>query len=82
MSFRLAPKSVTLKSVMALIFRYFTEFVRAIFRCKTTIWPTSVSKSFLIVCDHINMICSIIQQLFGQNKLLTQFDGHRCIDYA
>jgi len=26
------------------------------------------------------MICTIIQQLFGQSKLITQFDGRRCID--
>jgi len=25
-------------------------------------------------------ICSIIQRLFGQNKLITRFDGRRCID--
>jgi len=34
----------------------------------------------LIVYDHINTICAIIQQLFGQNKLITRFDVRRCID--
>jgi len=26
------------------------------------------------------MICAIIQQLFEQNKLITWFDGRRCVD--
>jgi len=34
----------------------------------------------LIVYDHIKMICAIIQRLFRPNKLITRFDGHRCID--
>jgi len=29
----------------------------------------------LIVYDHIETICTIIQRLFGQNKLITRFDG-------
>jgi len=29
----------------------------------------------LIVYDHINTIYAIIQRLFGQNKLITRFDG-------
>jgi len=33
----------------------------------------------LIVYDHIKMICTIIQRLFGQIKLITRFDGRRCI---
>jgi len=34
----------------------------------------------LIVCDHVKTICAIIRRLFGQNKLITRFDGRRCID--
>jgi len=34
----------------------------------------------LIVCDHIKTICAIIQLLFRQKKLITRFDGRRCID--
>ena len=30
-----------------------------------------------MVYHHIEMICAIIQRLFGQNKLITRFDGHR-----
>jgi len=33
----------------------------------------------LVAYDHIKMICGIIQRLFGQNKLITRFDGRRCI---
>jgi len=32
----------------------------------------------LIVCDDINTICTVIQGLFGQNKLITRLVG--CID--
>ena len=65
MSFQLVPKSVTLNGVMALILRYFTEFV----------YDTVVKQLpqfqnlLLIVYDHNNTICTIIQRLFGQNKL-------------
>jgi len=34
----------------------------------------------LIVYGNIKTISAIIQRLFGQNKLITQFDGRRCID--
>jgi len=33
----------------------------------------------LIVYGHIKTIFAIIQRLFGQNKLITRFDGLRCI---
>ena len=37
----------------------------------------------LIVYDRIRTICTIIQRLFGLNKLITRFDGRRCmIDYV
>jgi len=85
MSFRLVPKSVTLNDLewrngpcFALLFHP----IRV--RCgrKTIVKHTSVSKSslLLIVYDHINTICAIIQRLFTQNKLITRFDGRRCID--
>jgi len=31
----------------------------------------------LIICKHIKTICAIIQQLFGQNEVITGFDGVR-----
>jgi len=60
---------MTLNGVLALIFRYFTEFVYDN-RCKTIIRPIPrFQKLLLIVYGHINTICAIIQRLFGQNKL-------------
>jgi len=86
---------MTLNGEMALILRYFTElgngsyfalFHRIRVRCrrKTNVRLTSVSKSTLdSVYDHINSICAIIKRLFRQNKLITRFDGRRCInDYV
>jgi len=52
---------MTLNGVMAIILRYFTEFVYG--RRKTI---TSVLKPTF---DDHNTICAIIQRLFGQNKL-------------
>ena len=53
---------------------YFALFHRLRARCrrKTIIRPISVSKStyeVMIVYNHINAICAIIQRLFGQNKI-------------
>jgi len=52
---------MTLNGTMALILRYFTEFVKNVVK--------QLLGLRLIVYDHINTICAIIQQLFGQNKL-------------
>jgi len=60
-----------LNGVMAVILRYFTEFVYSV--------VVGFQNLLLIVYDHINTICAIIQRLFGQNKL-TRFDGRRCIN--
>jgi len=74
MSFRLVPKSATLNDLEWSNGRYFVLFHRTrVRRRRKTI--TSVSKLLLIVYDHIKTICAIIQQLFGQNKLITRFDG-------
>ena len=82
MSFRLVPKSVTLNDLEKRNGRYFALFHRTrvcdVPRHRKTI--TSVSKSTFKICDHIKMICAIIQRLFGQNKLITRFDGRSCID--
>jgi len=50
---------------MALVLHYFTKFVfdvivKQLPRCQNLL---------LIIYDHINMICTIIRQLFVQNKL-------------
>ena len=57
MSFQLVPKLVTLNGVMALILRYFTKFVYDVIVEQLRLFQNLP----LIVCDHINMICAIIQ---------------------
>jgi len=59
---------MTLNSVMALILRYFTEFEYNIVLKQLLDLPR-FQNLLLIVYDHINMSCAIIQRLFGQNKL-------------
>jgi len=71
MSFRLVPKSVTLNGVMAVILRYFTELVYDVIVQQLPRFQNLL----LIVCGHIKTICTIIQRLFGQNELITRFDG-------
>jgi len=56
---------MTLNGVMALILRYFTEFVYDVVVKQLPLFQNL----FLIVYDHINTICGIIPRLFGQNKL-------------
>jgi len=59
---------MTLNGVMAIILRYFTEFVYNVV-VKQLLRPRRFRNLLLIVCDHINNICAIIERLFGQNKL-------------
>ena len=56
---------MTVNGVMALILRYFTEFVNDVV-VKELPWFQNL---LLIVYDHINTICAIIKRLFEQNKL-------------
>jgi len=56
---------MTLNGVMAVILRYFTEFVYNVVVKQLH----QFQNLLLIVCDHINTIFAIIQRLFGQNKL-------------
>jgi len=56
---------MTLNGVMALILRYFTEFVYDVVVKQLPRFQNLL----LIVYDHINTICTIVQRLFGQNKL-------------
>jgi len=65
-----------LNGVMAVILRYFTELVYDVIVKQLSRFQNPL----LIVSDHIKTICAIIQRLFGQNKLITHFDGRRCID--
>ena len=53
---------------MALILRYFTEFVYNVV-VKQLLGLFRFQNLLLIVYNHSNTICAIIQRLFGQNKL-------------
>jgi len=59
---------MTLNGVMALVLRYFTDFVYDVV-VKQLLGLPRFQNLRLIVYDHINTICAIIQRLFGQNKL-------------
>jgi len=59
---------MTFNGAMAFVFRYFTEFVCDVV-VKQILGLPRFQNLLLIVCDHINTICAIIQRLFGQNKL-------------
>jgi len=67
---------MALNGVMAVILRYFSELVYDVVVKQLPRFQNLL----LIVYNHIKMICTIIQRLFGQNKLITRFDGRRCID--
>jgi len=66
---------MTLNGIMAVILRYFTELVYGVLVKQLPRFQNLL----LIVYDHIKTICTIIQGLFWQNKLITRFDGCRCI---
>ena len=72
MRFRLVPRSVTLNDPEWRNGPYFALFHRIRARCrrKTIIIRPILrfQNLLLIVYDHINTICAIIQRLFGQNK--------------
>jgi len=55
---------MTLNSVMALILCYFTEFMYNVI-LKQLLGPPWFQNLLLIVYDHINTICTIIQWLYG-----------------
>jgi len=83
MSFRLVPKSVTLNDLEWRNDPYFLLFHRIFVYdavAKQLLGLPRFQNLLLIVCDHIKTIRALIQRLFGQNKLITQFDGRRCID--
>jgi len=67
MSFRLVQKSVTLNELERRNgrLRYCIEFVYDVIVKQLRL----IQNLLLIVYDHINAICAIIQQIFGQNKL-------------
>ena len=83
MSFRLVPKSLTLNDLERRNGPYFALFHRIFVYdvvAKQLLGLPRFQRLLLIVYDHIKTIYAIIQRLFGQNKLITRFDGRRCID--
>ena len=71
MSFRLVPKSGTLNDLERRNGPYFALFHPIRVRCRRQTIIRHISRSqnlLLIVYDHINTICTIIQRLFGQSK--------------
>ena len=69
MSFRLVPKSVTLNDPERRNGPYFALFHRIRVRCRQLLGLPRFQILLLIVYDHVNTICAIIQRLFRQNKL-------------
>jgi len=85
MSFRLVPKSVILNALEQRNGPYFALFHRIFVYdvvVKQLLGLTRFQNLPLIVYDHIKTICATIQRLFGENKLITRFDGRRCTDYV
>ena len=84
MSFRLVPNSVTLNDLewrSGLYFAIFHRiFVYDVVAKQLLLGLPRFQNVLLIVYDHIITICTIIQRLFVQNKLITRFDGRRCTD--
>jgi len=71
MSFRFVSKSVTLNDLERRngpYLHYFTEFVYDVV-VKQLLCLPRFQNLVLIVYDHINTICAIIQRLFRQNRL-------------
>ena len=71
---------MTFNGVMALIFALFHRIFVYDVLAKQLLGPPRFQNILLIVCDHTKTIRAIIQRLFGQNKLITRFDGRRCTD--
>jgi len=59
---------MTLNGEMAVILHHFTDFVYDVVVKQLLVLPR-FQNLFLIVYDHINTICAIIQRSFRQNKL-------------
>ena len=80
MSFRLMSKSVTLNDLERRNGRF--HVISANFRVydvavKQLLGLPRFQNLLLILYNHIKTICAIIQRLFGQNEVITGFDGVR-----
>jgi len=85
MSFRLVPKLVTSNDLERRNGPYFALFHRIFVydvAVKQLLCLPRFQNLLLIslLYYHIKTICAIIQRLFGENELITGFDGCRCID--
>ena len=67
---------ITLNGIMTAILRYLSELVYDVVVKQLP----RIQNLLLILYDRIEMICTIIQRLFEQNKLIARFDERRCID--
>jgi len=80
MCFRLVPKSMTLNDIEWHIGRYFALFQRIFVydvAAKQLLGLPRFQNLLLILHDHIKSIFAIIYRLFGQNEVITGFDGSR-----
>jgi len=71
---------MTFNGVMALILRYFTEFVYDVV-VKQLPW---IQNLLLIVCGHNNTICALRNYsaiIWAKQILITRFDGRRRTHY-
>jgi len=78
MSFRLVPKSVTLNDLERRNGCYFALFQRIFVHdvaVKQLLRLSRFQNLLLILYNHIKTNCAIIQRLFGQNEVITWFDG-------
>ena len=79
-SFRLVPKSLTLNDLERRNGRYFALF-QLIFMYDVAVKQLiglglhRFQNLLLILYNHIKPICAVIQRLFGQNEVITGFDG-------
>jgi len=80
MGFRLVPKSLTLNDLERRNGPYYALFHRIFVYDVVVKQLIGLSQFQNLVYNHMKTICAIIQRLFGQNKLITRFDGRRCID--
>jgi len=78
MSFRLVPKLVTLNDLERRHGRYFALFQRIFMynvAVKQLLGLPRFQNLLLILYKHIKPIFAIIQRLFGQNEVITGFEG-------
>ena len=67
---------MSLNGEMALILHYFTEFVYDVVVKLFLVLPP-FQNILLIVYDHINTICPLIQRYLGKQTLITRLDDMR-----